>query len=115
MARRRSLERTSDEYSGVPPELRDWDATCWRDPVEFVQWVSTNLPGEQAARRMECLCGPNGHGRRFDFAMTEWALRNGFRDLRFPNTLDRDRMKAAGLWLMPALEHCRRRTILTEF
>ncbi len=114
MARRRVQERLVDDFK-VPPELRDWDATCWRDPIEFVNWVSANIQGEQVARRMESLCGPNGHGRRFDFALTEWALRNGFRHPRFPNTLDREQMKAAGLWLMPALEHHRRRTILTEF
>ncbi len=109
MARLKIYETSVDDY-GVPAELHDWDSPFWADPAEFVQWVSTNLPGEQAARRLEFLCRTNGHGRRFDFALTEWALRNGFRHPRFPNSLDRDRMKAAGLWLMPALEHCRRRT-----
>jgi len=115
MARRRGQEQSVDDL-GVPPELRDWDAPCWRDPVEFVRWVGVNLhPAERAARRMEYLCGPNGHGQRFDFALTEWALRNGFRHPRFPNTLDRDRMKGADLWLMPALERQRRRTVRTEY
>ncbi len=114
MARLKIHETSVDDY-GVPPELRDWDSPFWSDPAEFVRWVDDHLGGSQAAQRMEFLCGPNGHGRRFDFALTEWALRNGFRHPRFPNTLDRDRVRAAGLWLMPALEHCRRRTVLTEF
>jgi len=114
MARLRGPEPTADDL-GVPAELRDWDAPCWRDPVEFRAWVSVNLPGEQAARRMEYLCGPNGHGPRFDFAVIEWARCNGFRHPRWPNSLDHDRMKAAGLSLMPALERQRRRTVLTEW
>lgn len=98
---------------GVPPELRDWDASWWRDPDEFVRWVGANLPAEQVAR--EFLSGPNDHGRRFDFALIHWALQNGFRHPRYPNSLDPNRMRSADLSLMPALERVRRRTVLKDY
>lgn len=108
MARLRVHEKSPDEYE-VPPELRDWDSAFWSDPVEFVRWAADNLAGTQVDRRIESLCGPAGHGPRFDFAVTEWALRNGFRSERYPNSVDRAQMEAAALRLMPALERCRRR------
>ncbi len=108
MARLKIHETSVDDY-GVPAELRDWDSPFWADPAEFVRWVDDHLGGTQVDRRIESLCGPAGHGPRFDFAVTEWALRNGFRSERYPNSVDRSQMEAAGLRLMPALERCRRR------